>query len=296
MVTFRTRRGHATPVALEWLCSLVVLSVLTANPQKPETDVVVVPGLTAITGQHQVELKVWISPALANAVPAAALEKGVIARLSRAGLVISNWTSPESPRPALALNVLGAITADDDFLYYVSVEYYVPLRVSLYRPSRAKKVGVFHDGRYGVTSRSRGAATVIVAVSDVVGRFVQDGYLKANQAGTREPPLSWGPPEFIVDVKEAMKGFMRPAEANLVVSVTASAPVSTVDVQSAAVNALSQKGLAVNTGSYFMSIYPQIAVFVDASQGTVRPVDVYDTGRVPPQHGHSTRAEQGSTR
>ena len=77
---------------------------------------------------------------------------------------------------------------------------------------------------------------------------------------------------YLVDVKEAMKGFMRPAEgkANLVVSVTASAPVSTVDVQSVAVNALSQKGLAVNTGSYFMSIYPQIAVFVDARPGDVQ--------------------------
>ena len=55
-----------------WSCSLVVLSALTANPQKPETDVVVVPGFNAITGQRRVELKVWISPALANAVPAAA--------------------------------------------------------------------------------------------------------------------------------------------------------------------------------------------------------------------------------
>ena len=236
--------------------------------QTPTREVVIVPGFNALAGQHDVELRVWTEGRLQSVLSAAAIESAAAEPLRRAGMRVTNWTTSASTRPALQVMLYGGITGEDEVLYYVSVGYFIPLRVSLSKPPRAKKVGVYHDGSFGVIRRSLAPDAVASAVSSVVGRFVQNAYARANGGPGLPVTRSWAPPDFVTDTKEAMKGFPNPSRSHLAVHVDASAPVSTADVQSAAAEALQRMGLSVDTGSYFMSIYPQVLVSINAATGT----------------------------
>jgi hypothetical protein len=127
---------------------------------------------------------------------------------------------------------------------------------------------VFSDGTYGVVPMSRAARKVTDTVAACIGRFVQNGYSRANQTAAPAAPAMWAPADFIVDVKEAMKGYPMPLQVNIVVAVSAATPVSKSEVEEAVFKTLKQNGLGGNGGSYFMSIYPQIAVSIDAAHGT----------------------------
>jgi hypothetical protein len=247
--------------------ALILVTALTPQAQQRDRDVVRVPGFNAIAGQQDVELLLWIDADIARALSASAIETASMAQLRRAGLNVTKWVSFESRKPALRVSIHGALTREDELLYYVSIEYFVVLRVSLSKPVRAKKVEVFNDGTFGVVSISRAAQKVTDAVAACIGRFVQNGYSRANHSAPAAPAM-WNPADFIVDVKEAMKGYPMPLQTNVVVAIDAEAPVSKPDVEAVVFKTLKKNGLGGNVGSYFMSIYPQIAVNIDAAQGT----------------------------
>jgi hypothetical protein len=241
---------------------VIALTASSARAQTTGRDVVVVPGFNALNGQHHVELRLAIDKPLEPMLSVSALEQTVEQQLRQAGLTVAKWTSATSQRPVLQLFIHGGVNASGDVAYDVALQYFLPLKISLMQ--RVKKVGVFRDGVFGTTSRTRAGATVAGAVTASVDRFVQNAYLKANPEPRRASEPAWKPQDFVVDVKEVMTTYPQPWRANLVVQVAESAPVTRVDATEAAVTFLREKGLSVDTGAYFMSISPQIAVFVDS--------------------------------